>query len=100
MLKKQKKYLVKVILALIGSISCTPALASSLSSNKVSEVIERVTDLITSDIGKGLCTLAIIGVGFGWLKLGKLEKEQALAVIIGIGVIYSAAYIVRQFGVG
>ncbi len=99
MFKNIMKYFSHSATMLVGMMLCTPVLASSLSSNKVSEVIDRVTDLITSDIGKGLCTLAIIGVGFGWLKLGRLEKEQALAVIIGIGVIYSAAYIVRQFGV-
>lgn len=75
------------------------AWAKSTNSNQIEGVLRAVTDLITSGVGTGLCTLAIIGVGFSWVKLGKLEKEQAISVILGIGVIYSAAYISTKLGV-
>lgn len=80
-------------------LSLNPLAAfASLGNNAIANGLDNLIDLITGEVGTSLCTLAIIGVGFLWLKLGKLEKEQALAVIIGIGVIYSASWLAAEFG--
>lgn len=69
--------------------------------DQLSNVLRGVTDFITGKVGSALCTLAIIGVGFLWLKAGRIEKEQAIATAVGIGVIYSASYIVSStMGIG
>ena len=84
---------------LFSSLLPFPAFAS-LGGNDISTALRNVEDLITGEIGTTLCTLAIIGVGFAWLKLGKIEKEGALTAILGIGIIYSASYLAQQFGAG
>ncbi|NNM59315.1 MAG: TrbC/VirB2 family protein [Legionellales bacterium] len=86
---------------LVSSLLPFPAFAFGGGGNDISQGLKNVMDLITGDIGTTLCTLAIIGVGFLWLKLGKIEKEVALSVILGVGVVYSATYIAQTvLGVG
>ena len=77
---------------LISMLLPVPCFAS-LGGNDIATALNNVRDLITGEIGTTLCTLAVIGVGFAWLKFGKIEKEVALTAILGIGVIYSASYL-------
>lgn len=94
----------KSILALITSLSLFPTLtlaaASDIGSDKISTVLGGLVNLLTSTPAKVLFVLSIIGIGYGWLHLGKIPKEQAIASIIGIGIVFSAGYIAQQCGLG
>lgn len=63
-------------------------------------ILKSLIDLLSSDIARIIFVLSIIGVGYGWLFLGRIPKSAAVSAIIGIGLVFSAPYIARQLGVG
>ncbi len=78
----------------------TQAYSSDINSDQLSSVLNALVDLVTSTPAKILLVLAIIGVGYSTLALGKMNKSHALGVVIGIGIIFSAGYIAQQLGFG
>ena len=78
----------------------TQAYSSDINSDQLSSVLNALVDLVTSTTAKILLVLAIIGVGYSTLALGKMNKSHALGVVIGIGIIFSAGYIAQQLGFG
>ncbi len=94
----------KKISVFIISLLCLPSMAlaaaSDIGSDKISTVLGGLVNLLTSTPAKVLFVLSIIGIGYGWLHLGKIPKEQAIASIIGIGIVFSAGYIAQQCGLG
>lgn len=94
----------KRILVIVSSLLCLPTMAlasaSDIGSDKISTVLGGLVNLLTSTPAKVLFVLSIIGIGYGWLHLGKIPKEQAIASIIGIGIVFSAGYIAQQCGLG
>ena len=74
--------------------------SNDIDSDQITSVLNSLVDLVTSAPAKILLVLAIIGVGYSTLALGKMNKSHALGVIIGIGVIFSAGYIAEQLGLG
>ena len=63
---------------------------------KLVSILQGLINLLNSDVARVLFILAIIGVGFSWLYLGQIPKRQALGVIMGIGIVFSASYIAQQ----
>ncbi|MBV52632.1 MAG: hypothetical protein CL816_01040 [Coxiellaceae bacterium] len=74
--------------------------SNDIDSDQITNVLNALVDLVTSAPAKILLVLAIIGVGYSTLALGKMNKSHALGVIIGIGVVFSAGYIAEQLGLG
>lgn len=74
------------------------ASASEIDSDHISTVLQGLIHLLTSTPAKLLFVVSIIGVGYATLYLGQLPKERALAVVVGIGIIFSASYIAQQLG--
>ena len=72
--------------------------ASRLDQDRISPVLQGLIDLLTSTPAKLLFIVSIIGVGYGTLYIGKIPKERAIAIIVGIGIIFSASYIAKQMG--
>ena len=62
-------------------------------------VLNSLSTLLTGAIAKAIFMLAIIGVGYAWLYLGKMPTSRAMGVIIGIGIIYGASYLSKNLGV-
>ena len=72
---------------------------ASTDTNALSDAINGITDFLTGDLARCIGILAIVGVGYATLMLGKLDKGKAINIILGIGVIFSAAYIFNQLGI-
>lgn len=66
-----------------------------LATNAIGQGICRAVELITSDAGKAIATLAVITLGIGAL-LGKVSWGMAIMVAVGIVVIFAATDIVNQ----
>ncbi len=98
---KFKKYYTHYLTKITVSLSFPLTAFASSGDDKLKSALAGITDYITGTLGTSLCTLAIIGTGFLWLKTGHLEKEQAVGTMLGIGLIYSASYIVGTvMGIG
>lgn len=89
----------KISVALINLLLPVSAMAYS-TNDKMSEILDDTIDLITGKWGTSLCVLAIMAVGFLWMKMGKMEKDHAMATVVGIGIVYAAGFIVKtKFGI-
>ena len=66
---------------------------------KLTSILQALITLLSSDIARVIFVLAIIGVGYMWLYVGRLPKGTAISAIIGIGIVFSAPYIAQQLGI-
>ena len=74
--------------------------AADINSDKLDSVLQGLVNFITSGPAKAIFVLAIVGVGYGTLALGRIDKTRAVSIVIGVGMIYSAGYIAQQLGLG
>ena len=77
------------------------AQASSFGDDGSFSLVTALSDLIgilSGTIGGAVCVLAITCVGYGWLHSGRIEKGPAIVAIVGISVIFSAAWIANTLG--
>jgi len=56
----------------------------------VMTVLTTLEGVITGDWGKAICTLAIVGVGFGCFVLGTIPFARAIAVALGAVCVMAA----------
>ena len=68
--------------------------------NAISGFLSGLITILTSGIAKALFVIAIIGIGYATVHLGKIPKERGIAAVIGIGLVFSAAWIAQTMGVG
>ncbi len=73
---------------------------ASTGQDMISTVLSGLIDLLTSAPARLVFVAAIIGVGFATLHLGKVPKGKAIAIVIGIGIVFSASYIAQKIGLG
>lgn len=80
----------------------TPLIADAASFGdggfSLTNALDQLIQLLSSQIGGAVCVLAITGVGYAWLKAGRIEKNVAITTIVGISVIFSAAWIAQYLG--
>ncbi len=76
------------------------AIAADAGGDAMSNVLSGLIGLLTSTPARLVFVVAIIGVGYGTLALGKIPKQRAIATVIGIGIVFSASYIAKKMGVG
>lgn len=86
------------VLALVFSPSL--ALADTGGGDMISSVLSGLISVLTSTPARLMFVVAIIGVGYGTLALGKIPKEKAVAIVIGIGIVFSASFIAQKMGLG
>ena len=60
--------------------------------------LNQLIQLLSGEIGGAVCVLSITAVGYAWLKAGRIEKGPAIVSIVGISVIFSAAWIANYLG--
>lgn len=86
----------------ILALLCSPSLAwaDSTGSDMISSVLGGLISVLTSTPARLMFVVAIIGVGYGTLALGKIPKEKAVAIVIGIGIVFSASFIAQKMGLG
>lgn len=78
-----------------------PSLASADNGgDMLSGVLNGLISLLTSTPARLMFVIAIIGVGYGTLALGKIPKEKAVAIVVGVGIVFSASYIAQKMGLG
>lgn len=95
---KREKDIKKILLCFLTALSPTLALADS--GDMLSTVLNGLIGLLTSTPARLVFVISIIGVGYGTLALGKIPKERGGAVVIGIGIVFSASYIAQKMGLG
>ncbi|MDF1654357.1 MAG: TrbC/VirB2 family protein [Coxiellaceae bacterium] len=79
----------------------SPSLAfADTGGDVISNVLSGLIDLLTSTPARLVFVVAIIGIGYGTLALGKIPKQRAIATVIGIGIVFSASYISQKMGLG
>jgi len=83
------------------ALGCSPSLALADSgSDMISSVLGGLIAILTSTPARLMFVVAIIGVGYGTLALGKIPKEKAVSIVIGIGIVFSASFIAQKMGLG
>ena len=100
-MKIKRKHRWKKRIAALGFL-CSPtlALADNGSGDMISSVLSGLIGVLTSTPARLMFVVAIIGVGYGTLALGKIPKERAVAIVIGIGIVFSASFIAQKMGLG
>lgn len=89
-----KKTFNPIITSSIVGIILFPALAYADNGGfQLTTILQQFISLLNSDIARLLFVIAIIGVGYGWLYMGRIPKSRALGAIIGIGIVFSASYL-------
>jgi type IV secretion system protein VirB2 len=67
--------------------------ADTVDKNKISDILCNVVKLITGNIGKAISVLIIITLAIA-LFLGKVSWGMAIAVAVGMGIMFGAPGIV------
>ena len=99
-LKKFDHLKVTLWLLAISVLTPAPAFADTAGTNKLLTILQATVQyLSTSKFIRCLFVLGIIGIGYGWLALGRIPKGRAVGAILGIGIVFSASYIANQLGV-
>jgi len=99
--KSKFKYVVKKRLPMVALIfSPSLAVADNGNGDMLSTVLSGLISVLTSTPARLMFVVAIIGVGYGTLALGKIPKEKAVAIVIGIGIVFSASFIAQKMGLG
>ena len=68
--------------------------ADTVDDNKISQILCNVVNLITGNIGKAISVLIIITLAIA-LFLGKVSWGMAIAVAVGMGIMFGAPGIVN-----
>ena len=94
-----KRYFKKFVSVMAGF---SPIIAQASTFGAENDVLSKTLDgligLLTGGWARGIATLAIISVGYMLLS-GKMEKSRAVIIVVGIGVIFSSAYIIQGLSV-
>ena len=70
------------------------------NSTTIDTVLQHLIGYLTSAPARALAVVAIIGIGYSTWHLGKIPKEKAMAIIIGIGIVFGATTLAKMLGVG
>lgn len=66
----------------------------------ISAGLDGLINLLTSKWAKLFFILSVVGVGYATVGLGKIPKQRAIAIVIGMGMVFSPAFIAKQMGMG
>lgn len=62
------------------------------------DILQKLIDLITTKIGGLVFVLAMAGVGYMWLKAGRMEKGPAITALVAMSLIYGGSWLAGYFG--
>jgi len=97
---KLKKTFKSRFYVLLFALSPSITFADNGSSDMLSSVLSGLIGVLTSTPARLMFVVSIIGVGYGTLALGKIPKEKAVAIVIGVGIVFSASFIAQKMGLG
>lgn len=69
--------------------------AAATGNSEIGNTLCRVVNAMTGTVGKAVSSIAVFFLGLG-LFMGKVSWSVALAVAIGIGIIFGAPLIIDQ----
>lgn len=81
--------------ALAFSPACFASVASVAQEDAIYQALINITDWLTNDIGLAAGTLAIVGSGFACMS-GRIPYSFLRSILIGIGLIYGAAFLAQK----
>lgn len=70
------------------------------ATTQIDTVLNNLLSYVTSGPAHILALLAIVGAGFATFRCGRLEKDQFVKLVLGVGIIFGATDILRMLGVG
>lgn len=79
---------------------CYWPIASAANDSEITSILTKFVELLQSNIARCLAVLAIVAVGYGTVYLGRIPKERAASVVIGICIIFGAKFILQKLGYG
>lgn len=79
---------------LLSLVLFEPALAQTAGSN-VEGFLQNIVDMLTGNIARLIAIIAVVLLGFS-VMFGLLDIRRAGVIILGIVVVFSAAWIVGQ----
>lgn len=85
---------VAVLAGLLSLVLFEPALAQT-AGNNVEGFLQNIVDLLTGNIARLIAIIAVVLLGFS-VMFGLLDIRRAGVVILGIVVVFSAAWVVGQ----
>lgn len=92
-----RKYIFYTVLILFPASGFASGFGDD-GSFSLTTALNQLIQLLSGQIGGAVCVLSIVGVGYAWLRAGRIEKGPAVVVIVGISVIFSAAWIANYLG--
>ena len=99
MANKTKRFLKRRLSILFLAFSPSLAFAGT-GEDRISSVLSGLIGLLTSTPARLIFVIAIMRVGYLTMRLGKIPKEVAISIVLGIGIVFSAAYIAQKMGLG
>ncbi len=99
MSKKMKNFIKNPLLILGMTFLPTLALADT-GTNKIVSVLNGLINILTSGVARAIAIIAILSIGYYTLVESKIPLKKAASSAIGIGIIFSAAYIINVLGIG
>lgn len=93
-----------VIAGAFTLLAADPAFAQAAAggTGSLTTFLTNVVNLLTGQLGQAIAVIAVAGVGIAW-ALGQASPRFALGTVVGVAILFSAAWIVGQIsgsGVG
>jgi type IV secretory pathway VirB2 component (pilin) len=70
------------------------------SGSQITTILTKLVELLQSNIARCLAVIAIVAVGYGTVYLGRLPKERAMSIVLGICIVFGAKTILQTLGYG
>lgn len=64
-------------------------------TGSLTSFLTNVVNLLTGQLGQAIAVIAVAGVGIAW-ALGQASPRFALGTVVGVAILFSAAWIVGQ----
>ncbi len=91
----KKKAFLSIILLCVA-----PIVFATNGGDVISGMLENLVGLLQSKMARLSAVVAFIYVGYSTLYLGRMQKDRACAVVLGLGIIFSAGFIMEKLGYG
>ena len=80
----------------LATMVCVLMLAEpALAAGGIEQVLTSVLNLLNSNVIRLVATLAVMGIGFGWM-FGQVDIRTAGFFVIGLGIVFGASTIVTS----
>jgi len=92
----KKRNIILYFMGAVFFVLSQSAFAYSGQSTKIDKVLQALLDYLTSAPARIIAVLAIVSVGYATLHIGRMQKQKAIAVVVGIGIIFGGAPVLQM----